>query len=119
VVEVHLTLSREMFGPDVPSSLTTAELATLAEGIRFIERMKAHPVDKDAVAAELEPLRRLFRKSVVAARDLAAGTVLAAADLTFKKPGTGHPAERYEELLGRRLGRDLAADDEVLPEDVA
>lgn len=118
VLEVHLTLSRDIFGPDVPSSVTTAELATLAEGIRFIERMKAHPVDKDAVAAELEPLRRLFRKSVVAARDLVAGTVLAATDLAFKKPGTGLPAERYAELVGRRLARDLAADDEVRPEDV-
>lgn len=118
VLEVHATLSREMFGPDVASSVTTAELATLVDGVRFIERMRRSPADKDAVAAELEPLRRLFRKSVVAARDLAAGTLLAEADLAFKKPGTGLAAERYGELIGRRLRVAKAADDEIGPEEV-
>src|SRR4030095_5723839 len=41
-LEVHFTLSREMFGPDVPSSLTPPELRQLVEGIRFIEEMLAH-----------------------------------------------------------------------------
>jgi N,N'-diacetyllegionaminate synthase len=38
-VEVHLTLSREMLGPDVASSLTSTELRQLVDGVRFIERM--------------------------------------------------------------------------------
>ena len=38
VLEVHVTLSREMFGPDVPASITTTELRQLVEGIRFIEK---------------------------------------------------------------------------------
>jgi N,N'-diacetyllegionaminate synthase len=38
-VEVHLTLSREMLGPDVAASLTSAELRQLVDGVRFIERM--------------------------------------------------------------------------------
>ena len=73
VLEVHVTLSREMFGPDVPASVTTAELATLVRGVRFIERMRAHPVDKDAAAGELAPMRALFTKSVVVTRALDAG----------------------------------------------
>jgi N,N'-diacetyllegionaminate synthase len=39
VIEVHLTLSREMFGPDVIASLTSTELRQLVDGVRFIERM--------------------------------------------------------------------------------
>ncbi|RMH22973.1 MAG: N-acetylneuraminate synthase [Acidobacteria bacterium] len=103
VLEVHVTLSREMFGPDVASSVTTAELRQLVEGVRFIERMRAHPVDKSTLDPELEALRSLFTKSVVARRDLAAGTVLQAADLALKKPGTGIPAAELESLYGRRL----------------
>jgi N,N'-diacetyllegionaminate synthase len=38
-VEVHLTLSREMLGPDVAASLTSTELRQLVDGVRFIERM--------------------------------------------------------------------------------
>ena len=67
VLEIHVTLSREMFGPDVPASMTILELRQLVEGIRFIEKMKANPVDKDTMAADMAPLRNLFTKSVVAA----------------------------------------------------
>ncbi len=116
VLEVHVALSREMFGPDVSSSVTTAELHQLVEGIRFIEKMRANPVDKDAEAREMAPLRDLFTKSVVARIDLAPGTALTAAHLTVKKPGTGIPAGRLGDLVGRRLRRAVAAN-EVLRED--
>jgi N-acetylneuraminate synthase len=110
VLEVHVALSREMFGPDVPSSITTAELRQLVAGVRFIETMRAAEVDKDAVAAELQPVRSLFTKSVVARRDLPKGAVLELDHLAAKKPGTGIPAARLRELVGRRLARAVAAD---------
>ena len=116
VVEVHVTLSREAFGPDVPASVTTAELRTLAEGVRFIERMRAAPADKDALAADAAPLRALFMKSVVAARALPEGHVLSREDVALKKPGTGIPAERVEEVVGRRLSAAVAQD-ELLSEE--
>jgi len=111
VIEVHVTLSREMFGPDVPASVTTRELQQLVRGVRFIERMMSHPVDKDALARELATLRAAFTKSVVARVDLAAGTVLRPEHLTVKKPGTGIPAHRLPELIGVRLKRDVRANE--------
>jgi N-acetylneuraminate synthase len=119
VLEVHVTLSREAFGPDVPASLTTAELRQLVEGVRFLERALAHPVDKDGMAGEMEPLRRMFTKSVVARADLPAGTVLAAEHLAVKKPGDGIPAARLAELIGGRLRRALKADEPLREEDLA
>jgi N,N'-diacetyllegionaminate synthase len=118
VLEVHVTLSREMFGPDVSSSLTTSELRDMVAGVRFIESMMANPIDKDAIGSELEPLRRLFTKSVVATVDLPAGTILRAEHLTTKKPGTGVPAARLPQLLGARLRRTVRADDQVLDADL-
>jgi N,N'-diacetyllegionaminate synthase len=109
-LEVHVTLSRELFGPDVPVSVTTAELRQLVDGVRFIERMNAHPVDKDALVAEVQPLRDLFTKSVVARRDLPAGTVLREEDLTVKKPGTGIPAADLPRVVGHTLRRSVKAD---------
>jgi len=111
VIEVHVTMSRQMFGPDVVASVTTAELAQLVEGVRFIERMLDHPIDKNAAAADLAPMRELFTKSIVARRALQAGTILAEEHLALKKPGTGIPAERLPELVGCRLTRDLDADE--------
>jgi len=118
VVEVHVTMSRGMFGPDVPASVTMEELRQLVDGIRFVEKMRANPVDKDAIARDMAPLRAIFNKSLVARERLAAGTVLTEAHLAMKKPGTGIPAERLPEILGRVLRRPLEVDEQLRPEDV-
>ena len=118
VLELHVALSREMFGPDVIASITTAELRQLVEGIRFIERMRGNPLDKDASARDTDPLRRLFTRSVVARRALARGTVLSADDLAIKKPGTGLPPDRLPQLVGKRLARAVAEDQLLVAEDI-
>jgi len=118
VIEVHVTLSREMFGPDVKASVTTGELAALAEGVRWIERMKAAPVDKDREAIGMEPLRRIFTKSLVAARPIPEGTVLDREMLAVKKPGTGIPPSKIEAVLGRRTRKTLGRDDQILEGDL-
>jgi N-acetylneuraminate synthase len=118
VLEVHVTLSREMFGPDVPASITTSELRQLTEGIRFIEKMNANPVSKDRSAEETAPVRDLFTRSVVARIDLPSGTLLREEHLTCKKPGTGIPASKLKDLVNRRLKRPVAADSLLSQEDL-
>jgi N,N'-diacetyllegionaminate synthase len=118
VLEVHVTLSHEMFGPDVTASVTTGELRQLVEGVRFIEAMQAHPVEKDGLANTLAPVRNAFTKSVVARVDLPVGTVLKAGDLTAKKPGTGIPAARLEELVGAQLRLSVRADQVLTEADI-
>jgi N,N'-diacetyllegionaminate synthase len=118
IIEVHVTLSREMFGPDVCASVTTGELRTLVDGVRFIEAMTAHPVDKDAAAVAMRPMRTIFSKSIVPRTDLSAGIVLTSEHLALKKPGTGMPPARLPELIGRRLARDLRANELLRDEDL-
>jgi N-acetylneuraminate synthase len=118
VVEVHVTMSRGMFGPDVPASITIEELRRLVDGVRFVERMRAHPVDKDAVAKDMAPLRAIFTKSVVARQPIPAGTVLTEMHVALKKPGTGIPAEQVATVIGRRLKRPLAADEQLRFDDL-
>lgn len=113
VLEVHVTMSRAQFGPDVVASVTTEELRNLTEGVRFVERALAADVDKDAVADDLGSLRTMFTRSVVARRDLPPGHVLKTEDLALKKPGGGLPPERLPTLAGRRLARGLARDEPV------
>jgi N-acetylneuraminate synthase len=109
VLEVHVTLSREMFGPDVPASVTTGELRELCAGVRMIGTALEHPVDKDAVAGEMGEMRRLFTRSLVTTRALAPGDVLDEADLAARKPGTGIPAGDRSRVVGRRLARAVEA----------
>lgn len=116
VVEKHFTLSKELYGPDAAMSMEPDELEDLVEGIRDIEAMLASPVDKD----DLEPfaeMKRVFEKSVVTVADIPAGATIARAMVAAKKPGTGIPAARIGDVIGRTARADIAADT-VLTEDL-
>lgn len=117
LLEVHVTLSREMFGPDVPASVTTGELRQLVQGVRFIEQAMQATVDKNALATEMEGLRRTFGKTVVLRCDLPEGACLERSHLALKKAGGGIPARQLAGVVGRRLRRAMTMD-EPLTEDV-
>jgi N-acetylneuraminate synthase len=63
IVEVHVKLSEYDQGLDASSSITIADLKRLVEGVRVIEQAMM-PVDKDAMARELQPMRELFMGEV-------------------------------------------------------
>lgn len=53
------------------------------------------------------------RRSIAAARDLDAGTILAMDDVTWLRPGNGLPPGKESLVLGRRLARNLSCGDPV------
>jgi N,N'-diacetyllegionaminate synthase len=108
LLEVHVTFDRRMFGPDISASVTLKELSLLVEARNAFRVMLQHPVDKDAVAVELYPLRLLFCKSVAPLMPLKAGTIMEEHLLTAKKPGTGIDYSERHKLIGRRLRRDVS-----------
>ncbi len=118
LAEIHVTLSKRAFGPDVPASLTVEELSQLVVGTRAIESMLAHPVDKEEQARVMEPMRALFQRSLVAAMDLDRGHTLRDTDLVAKKPASGLSPEALPQLIGRRLTRSLERDQRIAMEDV-
>jgi N-acetylneuraminate synthase len=110
VIERHLTFSRKMYGSDARHSLEPDEFAELVRGIRAIEAMKNSPVNKDAVADRMTGMKNIFEKSIVSVCDISAGTLLTNEMLSVKKPGTGIPARRLGEIIGRRVARNVAKD---------
>jgi N,N'-diacetyllegionaminate synthase len=118
LIEVHLTLSRDMFGPDVVASVTPAELKQLVEGVRFIEKMAANPISKDKLDPRTAPMRQIFFKSVVPLQNLDKGSRLTRDVLGLKKPGTGIPAADYELIIGRVLKRAVTKDTPLQQDDL-
>jgi N,N'-diacetyllegionaminate synthase len=109
ILEVHVALSRDAFGPDVPASLTPADLQQMVEGARFIQNALTHPVRKDTLTKDSVELRKVFGKSLVALHDLKKGTTLKRDDLTARKPGTGIAVSQIDSVVGRRLSKDVRA----------
>ena len=118
VIEKHFTFSRRMYGSDAANAMEPGEFRAFAEGLRAIWQMRAHPVDKNDVS-DFAEMRHVFQKSVVAARNLPAGHVLAFEDLAFKKPGDGIPSGAYAELLGRKLARSIEKNQKLQLQDLA
>ena len=107
VIEVHVTFDRRMFGPDVSASITFDELAFLIRARNALIEMDSNPVDKDVMAESLDFMRATFGKSLAPVRGLSAGTLLEPEMLMLKKPGGGIPREAAQEIVGRRLARDV------------
>lgn len=114
VIEKHLTLDRAMTGPDHRASLEPSELAALVRDVAIVEQALGDGV-KRPTAAEL-PLRAIARKSVVAARDIAAGQIIAAADLAIRRPGTGLAPAQLPTVVGRTARGAIAADTPIIEE---
>lgn len=110
LIEVHVTLSKDMFGPDVSSSVTIDELKQLVDGSVDVFKMRSNPIDKVAVArdGQMQQLKTMFGRSIYLRANVAAGTKLTIEHLAFKKPGGGVPSKEYKTVLGRKAKRALS-----------
>ena len=117
LIEIHTVFSKECFGPDANSSVTIGELGQLTQGVRFIESILHSPVDKDTQSMQLADVNRLFGKSLYIRRDLPKGHVLSMNDVSLKKPGTGIPAKRLNEVLGKTLTKSYQSNEQLRESD--
>jgi len=103
VIEKHFTVDRKLPGPDQRLSLEPDELKKLISSIRVVESAMGNGIKKP-VQAEKQ-IARLVRRSLVAACDIPAGTLLAEKHIAIKRPGTGLPPAMLPKLVGRRTTR--------------
>jgi N,N'-diacetyllegionaminate synthase len=108
VFEKHLTLDRNMAGPDHQASLAPQQMKAYCQALRNVHSSLGDGV-KRIMPCELDA-RNAFRRFVVAARDIPAGTVLTAADFVFKKVVDGIAPKYLGMLVGRRTLQDVESD---------
>jgi N,N'-diacetyllegionaminate synthase len=99
MLEKHFTLDRNLPGPDHRASLEPDQLKALVQGIRNVEAALGHG-RKEPAASETNTAGAA-RRSLVAGRDIPAGTMLSEEDIALKRPGTGLPPALWPYLLGR------------------
>ena len=107
VIEKHITLDRDLPGPDHQASLEPDELQSLVQGIRKVEAALGHgrkePAESEISTAEVA------RKSLVASRDIEAGTILTEQMIERKRPGTGLPPVMLKFVLARMAKVNIKA----------
>lgn len=105
ILERHFTDSRYREGPDISCSMDPAELRYIVDRSREIHVAARNPKHR---SVSEEAVYRFARGSIVADRDLSAGTLLGEADIWARRPGSGEiAADQFDALIGRRVNRDL------------
>lgn len=108
VFEKHLTLNRDMDGPDHQASLDPEQMKSYCAALRATRSALGDGVKK-IMPCEAD-VRAAFSRFIVTARDLAAGHILTQDDVLFKKTVSGIMPKHLELLIGSRLARAVAAD---------
>jgi N,N'-diacetyllegionaminate synthase len=116
-VEKHFTTDRNLAGPDHRASVEPGELAALVRGVAAANAALGSGI-KQPAPCELANLP-LIRKSLVAARNLPAGTRVTRAMVEVKRPQGGIEPGELERLLGRVLKREVMEDMPITWDDVA
>lgn len=106
-IEKHFTLDRNMDGPDHRASLEPGELKAMVSAIRNVEIALGSPLKQPSPSERKNIV--VARKSVHTTRDLPAGHLLTAKDLTAMRPGDGISPMQMDALIGRTLRHSLDA----------
>jgi N,N'-diacetyllegionaminate synthase len=109
VIEKHLTLDRNLPGPDHRASLEPDEFRAMVLAIRNIEVALGSAV-KTPSASEAKN-RTIARRSIVAKRQIRAGELFSEENIAAKRPGGGLSPMHWDEVIGRRAPRDFGADE--------
>jgi len=109
VIEKHFTLNRAMKGTDHAFSLEPVGMRKLVRDLRRV-RQALGDGEKRTYPSERSAYSKMG-KALVAARPMAAGHRLEAADVAIRSPGEGLPPFELDRVVGRVLKRGVVADE--------
>ncbi len=128
-LEKHITLDRNLPGPDHLASMEPADFRDYVRRVRDAEKGAA-ALDPGLVetlsgSGEKRPspqeveISKLVRKSICTVRDLKRGERLTQENIAIRRPATGMPPKAWNSVQGRRLRRDVGANQPLRWEDLA
>lgn len=112
IIEKHLTLDRELSGPDHKASQEPAEFLDMVRAIRNLEEAMGDGIKRPSESEAKNKL--IVRKSLVAAKAIAAGEQFTPENVTAKRPGVGISPMRWDEVMGRVASQNFVADELIV-----
>lgn len=105
IIEKHFILDKNIPGPDSMVSLNPEQFKDLVDGIRIIEKSMKY-VQKNVYSKE-KVTREWARRSIVSIKDIKKGEKLTLENIWSKRPGNGIPSYRMDEILNKRVKRNI------------
>lgn len=116
VIEKHLTMDKSRIGMDNGMATEPPGFSALVSKCRDIQ-IAMGSKERVLIQEELDQ-RSNMRRSIISIRDISAGEKIRESDLGAKRPGTGIPPDRINEVVGKIAQKDIQADTLILPEDI-
>ena len=116
VIEKHFTLYKNLPVWDHKVSANPEEMRIIAsESKRIVDALGngIKVVSDDEIAKQ-----KKFRRSIKTADSLKAGQEITYIDILFNRTGTGIPADRFKEVIGRHVNRDIEENKTLFWEDL-
>ena len=104
VVEKHFIIDRSIGGPDAAFSMEKDEFAAMVKSIRSVEKALGevvYPTDPAKIKG------REYSRSLYVAEDMKAGDIIDDQNVRSVRPGYGLHPKYLDEILGRKVNRDV------------
>jgi len=109
VLEKHFSLDKTLPGNDHYHAMDEFDLARFKVKVKKVHELLGPTRDKAPIATE-DISRLNARRSIVLTRDLKSGHEIVDSDLVAKRPGTGVSPISWDEVIGKKVVRDLPED---------
>ena len=111
IVEKHLTLDRNMPGPDHISSIEEKDFKRMVQGIRDVE-LALGDGDKKPTMSEIKN-KKFVRKSLVAKIKINKGEIFTYENIVSKRPGEGISPMKIDQIVGLVSKKDFEKDEYI------
>ena len=115
MVEKHFILDRSIGGPDAAFSMTVDEFKAMVISIRNIEKAigdVVYPTDPSKIKG------RQFSRSLYIAEDMKAGDIITEKNVRSVRPGYGLHPKYFNDILGKKVNRDLEKGERMSMENI-
>ncbi len=111
IIEKHITLNKNLKGPDHRSSFNEKELKVMIDNIEITEKILG--VEKKIVTKSEKKNKLLVRKSIVAKNKIQKGEKFTIYNLTTKRPGNGISPMNWKKVIGQKAKRNYKINDQI------
>ena len=108
VIEKHLTLNRNMIGPDHLASMNPNTFVNFIKSVRNTEVLLGKNIKK-ATKAEIK-IKKLVRKSLVAKKNIIKGEVFSEKNIISKRPENGISSIYFDKVIGKKSKKNFKID---------
>ena len=104
IIEKHVILNKQTPGPDQSVSIDFFDLYQLVDGIRKVESALG---SEKKVHTNEKTIREWAFRSIVSTRPIKQGEVITQEMIWSKRPGTGIPSHKMNEVIGKTATKDI------------